>query len=219
MPQGKGTYGSQVGRPKKKYNKGGSVDPLNPFASRIKEAGKLARDSIRDKMASEDSDPFSTRNEEGVPAEQAMDMLEDANMANEGLPTSNAQERSQASPDVTEYKEGGFIKKAVEKIKDKSRIKKLEKSLKGGNTPKGHQKSERELAYLKQKGKEPTHKITGIAKPKKKGLKPAVVPSNPPLVPHYGEKGRSSLENLITDSVYGTGASKKRYGNKKGKKK
>jgi len=80
MPQGKGTYGSQVGRPsKKKYDKGGSVDP------------------------------FSTRNPEGVPAEQASEALENQNMANEGLPTTDAQERSQASPDVTEYKEGGKI--------------------------------------------------------------------------------------------------------------
>ena len=102
MPQGKGTYGSQVGRPskkgKKKYNMGGNVDP------------------------------FSTRNPEGVPAEQAMDMLEDANMANQGqeglLPTSNAQERSQASPMGNEvgtgmYKEGGFLKGVVEKYKSK----------------------------------------------------------------------------------------------------
>ena len=79
MPQGKGTYGSQVGRPKKKYNKGGSVDP------------------------------FSTRNPKGVPAEQAMEALENQNMANEGLPTTNAMDRSQTSPDVTEYKEGGKI--------------------------------------------------------------------------------------------------------------
>jgi len=80
MPQGKGTYGSQVGRPpKKKYDKGGNVDP------------------------------FSTRNPEGVPAEQASEALENQNMANEGLPTTDAQERSQASPDVTEYKEGGKV--------------------------------------------------------------------------------------------------------------
>ena len=82
MPQGKGTYGSQVGRPpKKKYNKGGSVDP------------------------------FSTRNPEGVPAEQLAEMMENQNMANEGLPTSNAQERSQVSPDVEQYKEGGKVSK------------------------------------------------------------------------------------------------------------
>ena len=80
MPQGKGTYGSQVGRPsKKKYNIGGSVDP------------------------------FSTRNPEGVPAEQLAEVMENQNMANEGLPTSNAQERSQVSPDVTSYKEGGKL--------------------------------------------------------------------------------------------------------------
>ena len=80
MPQGKGTYGSQVGRPsKKKYNRGGN------------------------------DDPFSTRNPEGVPAEQAMEAKENQNMANEGLPTSNAMDRSQASPDTTSYKEGGKI--------------------------------------------------------------------------------------------------------------
>ena len=84
MPQGKGTYGSQVGRPsKKKYNIGGSVG-MN-------------------------ADPFSTRNPEGVPAEQLSEAMENQNMANEGLPTSNAQERSQVSPDVTSYKEGGKI--------------------------------------------------------------------------------------------------------------
>ena len=88
MPQGKGTYGSKVGRPKKKYDKGGNVDP------------------------------FSTRNPEGVPAEQAMDMLEDANMAREGLPTSNAQDRSQVSPDTEQYKEGGKVKERTWDITD-----------------------------------------------------------------------------------------------------
>jgi len=80
MPQGKGTYGSKVGRPsKKKYNKGGNVDP------------------------------FSIRNPEGVPAEQAMELLEDTNKSSKGIPTANAQDRSQASPDVTSYKEGGKL--------------------------------------------------------------------------------------------------------------
>ena len=80
MPQGKGTYGSKVGRPpKKKYSKGGNVDP------------------------------FSTRNPEGVPAEQVAEAMENQNMANEGLPTSNAQERSQASPDIEQYKDGGKL--------------------------------------------------------------------------------------------------------------
>ena len=101
MPQGKGTYGSQVGRPskkgKKKYNIGGNVDP------------------------------FSTRNPEGVPATQLADAMENQNMAttelagaiesqnmaNTGLPMSNAQERSQMSPDVTSYNEGGKVKKEI----------------------------------------------------------------------------------------------------------
>ena len=80
MPQGKGTYGSKVGRPsKKKYDEGGSVDP------------------------------FSLRNPEGVPVEQAMEALENVSMANEDIPTVNAMERSQTSPDVTEYNEGGKV--------------------------------------------------------------------------------------------------------------
>ena len=79
MPQGKGTYGSKVGRPKKKYDNGGSVDP------------------------------FSTRNPRGVPAEQVAEAMDNQNMLNEGLPITNAQERSQVSPDVTEYKEGGEV--------------------------------------------------------------------------------------------------------------
>ena len=86
MPQGKGTYGSQVGRPtkkgKKKYQSGGNVDP------------------------------FSTRNPEGVPAEQMAEAMENQNMASEGLqglPTANAQDRSQVSPDVEQYNKGGKV--------------------------------------------------------------------------------------------------------------
>ena len=85
MPQGKGTYGSKVGRPsKKKYQSGGSVDP------------------------------FSTRNPKGVPAEQMAEATENQNMANAGIPTANAQDRSQAAPIGNEvgtgmYKEGGKI--------------------------------------------------------------------------------------------------------------
>ena len=107
MPQGKGTYGSQVGRPsKKKYDKGGNVDP------------------------------FSTRNPEGVPAEQMAEMMENQNMANEGLPTTNAQERSQASPDVTSYKEGGkvditdIVKATSERQRNKKAISEHLKKLK-----------------------------------------------------------------------------------------
>jgi len=79
MPQGKGTYGSQVGRPKKKYNKGGNVDP------------------------------FSTRNPEGVPAEQLAETMENQNMANAGLPTVNAPDRVQTSPDTEQYNKGGKV--------------------------------------------------------------------------------------------------------------
>ena len=95
MPQGKGTYGKQVGRPpKKKYYKGGSVDP------------------------------FSTKNPEGVPAEQLAEAIEKKNMANEGIPTANAMDRSQVSPDVTEYKEGGKVD-ITDVVKEASKTKHL----------------------------------------------------------------------------------------------
>ena len=89
MPQGKGTYGSQVGRPsKKKYNKGGNVDP------------------------------FSTRNPGGVPAEQMAEAMENQNMANKGLPTTDARDRVQTSPDTEQYNKGGKVKERTWDITD-----------------------------------------------------------------------------------------------------
>ena len=90
MPQGKGTYGKQVGRPPKKdkYEYGGKVDP------------------------------FSTKNPEGVPAKQAAEMMEKQNMANKGIPTTNAMERSQTSPDAEKYKDGGKVKSKKVDITD-----------------------------------------------------------------------------------------------------
>ena len=78
MPQGKGTYGSQVGRPskKKKYEGGGSIDP------------------------------FSARNPEGVIVKKSMEAMEEQN----DIPTSNAQERSQASPMGEEVGTGMYFK-------------------------------------------------------------------------------------------------------------
>ena len=91
MPQGKGTYGSQVGRPpkKKKYQAGGSIDP------------------------------FSSKNPEGIAAEKEMEAIEEMNMQRSiqnAIPTINAQERSQTSPMGNEvgtgvYKEGGKVSK------------------------------------------------------------------------------------------------------------
>ena len=89
MPQGKGTYGSKGGRPpKKKYNKGGNVDP------------------------------FSTRNPKGVPAEQLAEAMENQNRANKGLPTTNARDRMQTSPDTEQYNKGGKVKSKKVDITD-----------------------------------------------------------------------------------------------------
>ena len=91
MPQGKGTYGSKVGRPpkkgKKKYYGGGSVDP------------------------------FSAKNPEGVMVKKEMEAIDEANMQKDiqdSIPIANAQERSQESPMGEEvgtgmYKEGGKV--------------------------------------------------------------------------------------------------------------
>ena len=88
MPQGKGTYGSQVGRPpKKKYASGGSVDPFstkNPDAIR-----ELTEDS-----------------------EQVGDIPGVAGAEAEGVPTSDAQERSETFAMgglVDNYKDGGKV--------------------------------------------------------------------------------------------------------------
>jgi len=105
MPQGKGTYGSKVGRPSKKgkYQSGGNVDP------------------------------FSTRNPEGVPAQQVAEAMENQNMVkniegmvNEGLPTANAQERSQMSPDVTSYNEGGKVVDVTDVVKSVEKAERFE---------------------------------------------------------------------------------------------
>ena len=118
MPEGKGTYGSQVGRQSKKdkYQYGGNVDP------------------------------FSTRNPEGVPAEQVEKAMEDQNMANEGIPTSNAQERSQifqlgggvkppTTPSIAptpQYKKGGKVREWQKNPKDtKFKVKLPKETFKG----------------------------------------------------------------------------------------
>ena len=70
MPQGKGTYGSQVGRPskKKKYQGGGSIDPFstkNP-------------DSVVVKQALEEA-----KNQSDVPTSNAMERNQTSPMGNE----------------------------------------------------------------------------------------------------------------------------------------
>ena len=86
MPQGKGTYGSQVGRPpkKKKYQTGGSVDP------------------------------FSAKNPEGIVAEKAMEAIEGMNAQEsmqDAIPTANAMDRSQIFREggkIEDWKEEGY---------------------------------------------------------------------------------------------------------------
>ena len=118
MPQGKGTYGSKVGRPpKKKYDKGGKIRRAMKEIdiSKAGIGGRSVLGQLRDKMASYDVDPFSTRNPEGVPAEKVAEATEQQNQEAENFdafmttPTSNAMERSQVSPDITKYNKGGKV--------------------------------------------------------------------------------------------------------------
>ena len=106
MPQGKGTYGSKVGRPpkkgKKKYYGGGRVDP------------------------------FSSKNPEGVVAKDAMEAIDEMNTQKEkiqeSIPTTNAMERSQSFPDTEKYDKGGKVKSKKVDITDV--VKETEKSVK-----------------------------------------------------------------------------------------
>ena len=70
-------------------------------------------------------DPFSTRNPEGVPAKQVAEAMDVQNKAkkglpaaNEDIPTANAQERSQTSPDTEKYDKGGKVNARYNKIWD-----------------------------------------------------------------------------------------------------
>ena len=76
-------YAEKTGQSVKKYYGGGSVDP------------------------------FSTKNPEGVPAEQVAEAMEKQNMA---IPTTNAMDRSQTSPDTEQYKDGGKVEKTIKEV-------------------------------------------------------------------------------------------------------
>ena len=85
----------------------------------------------------------------------------------------------------------------------------LQRLLPGGET--GYEDREDDMKY----------KIIGINRPRIEDdeiLGPVEIPSNPPLFPHYGAEDRNVIENLITDSIYGPGASIERYGKTVGKK-
>ena len=89
MPQGKGTYGSQVGRPPKKdkqYAVGGSVDPFS---------GKNPK-GVPVTLAKKDLSRKETfTNDDLKKIEIAEHALEQATADEHGIPMANAQERSQ----------------------------------------------------------------------------------------------------------------------------
>ena len=84
MPQGKGTYGSQVGRPpkKKKYQAGGSIDP------------------------------FSTKNPDSVVTKQALEEMKDqADIPMSNAMERNETSPMGAEVGTGVYKKGGAVKK------------------------------------------------------------------------------------------------------------
>ena len=130
MPQGKGTYGSKVGRPsKKKYYGRGSVDP------------------------------FYTKNPEGVPAKQVAGAMEEQNMAKsieDAMPTVNAMERSQTMPDTEKYDKGGKVKSKKINVTDVVKDVKIREGMIKGAIPKAYYDWERGLrsGEIKRKKKE-----------------------------------------------------------------
>ena len=87
MPQGKGTYGSKVGRPSKKKYQAGGITGKDDAA--VLEAAQMGQEL--------ESIPLG-----GIEPD---------------FPTSNAMERSEVSPDTEQYKEGGKVKKNKNKYK------------------------------------------------------------------------------------------------------
>ena len=88
MPQGKGTYGSKVGRPSKKKYQAGGITGKDDAA--VLEAAQMGQEL--------ESIPLG-----GVEPD---------------FPTSNAMERSQVSPDTEQYKEGGKVREWQKNPKD-----------------------------------------------------------------------------------------------------
>ena len=153
MPQGKGTYGSQKGRPpenKKNYQDGGEVGGIAP------------------PISSEVEEPFQDHLETGIPMLDARERSQVSYQLG-----GEVQPPTAPSIQPANYDKGGLIKKVVEKYKSKKAERKREKARK---------KSVEDFP------------ITSVVqpKPKKKGLKPAVVPSNPPLF-----KGGTAKEKII----------------------
>ena len=99
MPQGKGTYGSQVGRPsKKKYQVGGVIDePALEAAQMGQELESIPLQSV----------------EPEIPIEEPE------------IPAVNAPDRMEVSPDLTEYNEGGKVKS--EKVDVTDIVKEIDK--------------------------------------------------------------------------------------------
>jgi hypothetical protein len=140
MPQGKGTYGSQVGRPKKKYDKGGHVDP------------------------------FSTKNPEGLPSKQIAKAMEEQNMVDMKIPTTNAKERSQKMADVEQYKDGGKVREWQKNPKDtKFKAKFPKQTFKGKEVKPVSLPKDVSKQYFKGKEIKPTKGF--YAKSDKKGKK------------------------------------------------
>ena len=132
MPQGKGTYGSQVGRPpkkQKKYQEGGEVDQNKAILDAAMKGQELKSISL------------------------------------ENIPTENAPDRMETSPDTTSYDEGGPVKDIL-KSKDR-RLAKTPPKKGGGYAQSAKQKEEHRVAAEKAKKRIAKEKME-YGRPKKK---------------------------------------------------
>jgi len=103
MPRGKGTYGSKVGRPPKKYPKGGMLNGASHEAGGIPIEAEGGEFIIKADSVNEDTLPILEQINEvgGFPMSNAMDRVENYQLGGEVRPPT--------APSI-QYKKGGKVK-------------------------------------------------------------------------------------------------------------
>ena len=118
MPQGKGTYGSQVGRPpkkQKKYQEGGEVEAILEAAKMGQELKSIPLESVEPE--------FPIEEEQGFPTTNAPDRVESYQLGGMIEPPT--------APSITptpQYKKGGKVD-VTDIVKKAERQKKIQKDI------------------------------------------------------------------------------------------
>ena len=152
--------------------------------------GTLDRESYKQVKSLYDPDQYRYLEKEGFPPEILEAAMKDAEMYMAEMKNDKVDPERMKYGSLLELKKKGGLKGFFQRL------------LPGGET--GYEDREVDIR----------NEIIGInsSRIEDKILGPVEIPSNPPLFPHYGAEDRSTIENLITDSVYGPGASIERYG-------